>query len=113
MPVVMAVILAATLAPAAAALERRGLSRTTAAMVVTVGTSAAIIAVVVLTLASLVGPMAELVSTATAGAESSGAQAVGIGSFVGGHRRRVAVDGHGCRGECRRRSSSCCCSVGS
>ena len=72
MPVVMAVILAATLAPAAAALERRGLSRTTAAMGVTVGTSVAIIAVVVLTLASLVGPMAELVGTATAGAESSG-----------------------------------------
>ncbi len=83
MPVVMAVILAATLAPAAAALERRGLSRTTAAMGVTVGTSVAIIAVVVLTLASLVGPMAELVGTAAAGAESSGAQAVGIGSLVG------------------------------
>ena len=82
MPVVMAVILAATLAPAAAALERRGLSRTTAAMGVTVGTSVAIIAVVVVTLASLVGPMAELVGTATAGAESSGAQAVGIGSLV-------------------------------
>ncbi len=83
MPVVMAVILAATLAPAAAALERRGLSRTTAAMGVTVGTSVAIIAVVVLTLASLVGPMAELVGTAAAGAESSPAQAVGIGSLVG------------------------------
>jgi putative heme transporter len=82
MPVVMAVILAATLAPAAAALERRGLSRTTAAMAVTVGTSVAIIAVVVLTLASLIGPIAELASTSTAGAESSGAQAVGIGSFV-------------------------------
>ena len=83
MPVVMAVILAATLAPAAAALERRGLSRTTAAMGVTVGTSVAIIAVVVLTLASLVGPMAELVGTAAAGAESSPAEAVGIGSLVG------------------------------
>ena len=52
-------------------------------MGVTVGTSVAIIAVVVVTLASLVGPMAELVGTATAGAESSGAQAVGIGSLVG------------------------------
>ena len=82
MPVVMAVILAATLAPAAAALERRGLSRTTAAMGVTVGTSVAILAVVILTLASLVGPMAELVSTTTAGAESSGVQAVGIGTLV-------------------------------
>jgi predicted PurR-regulated permease PerM len=81
MPVVMAVILAATLEPAAAALERRGLGRTTAATIVTVGTGVAIIAVLILTLASLVGPMAQLVSTATAGAESS-AQAVGIGSFV-------------------------------
>jgi putative heme transporter len=83
MPVVMAVILAATLEPAAAALERRGLGRTTAAMIVTVGTGVGIIAVLVLTLVSLVGPMAQLVSTATAGAESSAVQAVGIGSFVG------------------------------
>jgi predicted PurR-regulated permease PerM len=82
MPVVMAVILAATLEPAAAALQRRGLGRGTAAMIVTVGTSVSIIAVVVLTLASLVGPMAELVATATDGAERSGAQAVGIGSLV-------------------------------
>ncbi len=82
MPVVMAVILAATLAPAAGALQRRGLDRGTAAMIVTVGTGVGIIAIVVLTLAALVGPMAELVSTSTAGAESSGAQAVGIGSFV-------------------------------
>jgi predicted PurR-regulated permease PerM len=82
MPVVMAVILAATLAPAAAALERRGVNRGTAAMAVTVGTSAAIIAVVIITLASLVGPMAQVVSSATQGAEASGAQAVGIGSFV-------------------------------
>ena len=83
MPVVVAVILAATLEPAAAALQRRGLGRTTAAMVVTVGTGTGIIVVVVLTLATLVGPMADLVSTASAGAEKSGAQAVGIGSFVG------------------------------
>ncbi len=82
MPVVMGVLLAATLAPAAAALERRGLGRTAAAMVVTVGTGIVIIAVSILTLASLVGPIAELVSTSTAGAESSGAQAVGIGSFI-------------------------------
>ncbi len=82
MPVVMAVILAATLEPAAAALERRGLGRTMAATVVTVGTGVGIIVVVILTLASLVGPMAQLVSTATAGAENAAAEAVGIGSFV-------------------------------
>ena len=82
MPVVMAIILAATLEPAAAALERRGLGRGTAALVVTIGTSAAIIAVLVVTLAALAGPAAEVVSTATTGAEASGAQALGIGSFV-------------------------------
>ncbi len=82
MPVVMAIILAATLEPAAAALERRGLGRGTAALVVTIGTSAAIIAVLVVTLAALTGPAAEVFSTATAGAEASGAQALGIGSFV-------------------------------
>ena len=82
MPVVMAIILAATLGPAAVALERRGLGRGTAALVVTIGTSAAIIAVLVVTLAALTGPAAQVFSTATAGAEASGAQALGIGSFV-------------------------------
>jgi predicted PurR-regulated permease PerM len=82
MPVVIAVILAATLAPAAAALERRGVSRTMAAMAVTVGTGVTIIGVLVVTVASLIGPLADLVSTATTGAERSGAQTVGVGSFV-------------------------------
>ncbi len=82
LPVVMAVILAATLHPASAALQRRGVGRTMAAAIVTVGTGVAIIAVVVVTLASLAGPIAELTSTATEGAEASGAQAIGVGSFV-------------------------------
>ena len=90
--VVVAVILAATLEPAAAALlERRGLGRTTAATIVTVGTGVAIIAVLILTLASLVGPMAQLVSTATAGAGTpppSGRDRVVRLS----HRQRFAVD---------------------
>ena len=74
--------LAATLHPASAALQRRGAGRTMAAAIVTVGTGVAIIAVVVVTLASLAGPIAELTSTATEGAEASGAQAIGVGSFV-------------------------------
>ena len=82
LPVVMAVILAATLEPAAAALERRGMGRTTAALVVTAGTAVVIIAGVVLTLASLVGPMGDVVATTNDGAQKSGADAVGIGSFV-------------------------------
>ena len=82
MPVVIAVILAATLGPAAAALERRGVNRTMAAMAVTVGTGVTIIGVLLLTVASLIGPMADMLATATAGAEESGAQAVGIGSFA-------------------------------
>ena len=99
MPVVMAVILAATLGPAAAALERRGVESDDGRHGRDRGDGRRDHRVVIVTLAALVGPMAELVSTATAGAESSGAQAVGIGSFVGGHRRRAAVDRHGRRGE--------------
>jgi predicted PurR-regulated permease PerM len=82
LPVVMAIILAATLEPAAAALQRRGLGRGTAAMVVTIGTAAVIIAVVVVTLASLAGSASQVVATAVDGAEKSGAQSLGIGSFV-------------------------------
>jgi predicted PurR-regulated permease PerM len=82
MPVVMAIILAATLAPAVAALERRGLGRGTAAIVVTVGTGVLIVSVVIVTLASLAGGLAGVVSTTTEGATASGAQALGIGSFV-------------------------------
>jgi predicted PurR-regulated permease PerM len=82
MPVVIAVILAATLGPASSALQRRGVGSTTAAAVVTVGTSVSIIAVIVITLASLAGPISQLMATAADGAEASGAQAIGIGSFV-------------------------------
>ena len=82
MPVVMAIILAATLEPAAAALQQRGLGRGTAAMVVTVGTAAVIIAVVVVTLAALADSGSQVVATAVDGAQKSGAQALGIGSFV-------------------------------
>jgi predicted PurR-regulated permease PerM len=82
MPVVIAVILAATLSPAAAALERRGLNRSVAAMTVAVGTGLVILLVVILTLASLIGPVADMVSTAQTGAENAGLQQVGVGSFV-------------------------------
>jgi predicted PurR-regulated permease PerM len=83
MPVVIAIILAATLEPAAGALERRGLGRGTAAMVVTVATSAVIVTIVVFTLAALAGPIGDVAATAVDGAETSGAQAVGVASFVG------------------------------
>jgi predicted PurR-regulated permease PerM len=82
MPVVIAVILAATLGPAAAALERRGLSPSVAAMAVTVGTGAVILGVLGITIASMVGPLADMVGTATEGAEASGGGAVGLTAFV-------------------------------
>jgi predicted PurR-regulated permease PerM len=82
MPVVIAIILAATLGPASSALERRGLSPSLAAMAVTVGTGVVILGVLGITIASMVGPLVEMVTTATEGAEASGGGAVGLTSFV-------------------------------
>ena len=82
MPVVMAVILGATLAPVAARLQQRGLSRTGAALAVTGGTGIALIAILVFTIAALVVPMSDVVSTAQVGADGSVAGDLGIGAFV-------------------------------
>ena len=87
------------------------LGRTMAAAIVTVGTGVAIIAVVVVTLASLAGPIAELTSTATEGAEASGAQAIGVGSFVVRHQQRPDRNGRRRRRERHRRRRSSCCSA--
>jgi predicted PurR-regulated permease PerM len=67
-PVMLAAVAAATMAPGVAALERRGLTPTTSALALTVGGFGLILIVLVLTLAALAGPISEIVDQAIAGA---------------------------------------------
>jgi predicted PurR-regulated permease PerM len=70
-PIVLGVVLAATLAPFGSYLERRGWSRSRAALGATLGAAAGIIVIVGLTIVSLAGPANEMISTAVAGANSA------------------------------------------
>jgi len=71
-PVLVAVVLAATVAPVAGFLERRGWSHPAAALTVTGGAFALIVLVVVIAFASLVGPLAQAIQAGIAGAASAG-----------------------------------------
>jgi predicted PurR-regulated permease PerM len=67
-PVVLAAVAAATMASGMAALKRRGLSPTTAALTMTIGGFGLILVILVLTLAALVGPISEMVDQGIVGA---------------------------------------------
>ncbi len=67
-PVVIAAVLAATLAPGVAALLRRGATPTTAALAMTVGGFGLVLAILGLTLAGLAGPIREVAENASIGA---------------------------------------------
>jgi predicted PurR-regulated permease PerM len=67
-PVVLAAVAAATMASGVAALKRRGLSPTTAALAMTIGGFGLILIILVLTLAALAGPISEMVGGGLAGA---------------------------------------------
>jgi predicted PurR-regulated permease PerM len=67
-PLVLAAVAAATMAPGVGALERRGLTPTTSALAMTIGGFGVIVVVLVLTLAALAGPISEIVNGAVAGA---------------------------------------------
>ena len=82
LPIVLAVVLAATLEPAADALRRRGLNRNVAAATVTVGAFVIAVAVLVLTLASMVGPLQDIVSTAAGGADQAEIKRLGLAGLV-------------------------------
>ena len=83
LPIVLATVLAATLEPAADALRRRGLNRSVAAATVTVGAFTIAVAVLVLTLASMVGPLQDIVSTAEGGADHPDVKVLGLAGLVG------------------------------
>jgi predicted PurR-regulated permease PerM len=67
-PLVLAAVAAATMAPGVSALKRRGLTPTTSALAMTAGGFGLILVILVLTLAALAGPITEIVNGAVAGA---------------------------------------------
>jgi putative heme transporter len=67
-PLVLAAVAAATMAPGVAILTRKGLSSTTACLVMTVGGFGTIVLVLVLTLASMAGPVDQIMANAGIGA---------------------------------------------
>ena len=82
LPVVLAIVLAATLDPTADALRRRGWSRGRAAIAVTVGTIVAIVGVSALAIIAMIGPMQEMLGTATDGASTGILANLGVGTVV-------------------------------
>ncbi len=81
-PVVLAVVLAATLDPATAAMMKRGWSRGRAALAVTAGTVIGILGIVIATIAMMVGPLVEMIDTATEGASQGILGEIGIDDVV-------------------------------
>jgi predicted PurR-regulated permease PerM len=73
-PVVLALILAATFAPAVDRLIRRGVRRTQASIIVTVSTTAIVVVALALTVVAIAGSMSDMVGQA-----ATGAQKIGIG----------------------------------
>ncbi len=82
LPIVVAIVFAATLEPGAGWLRQRGWSRTGAAAAVTAGAFLAALAILVLTLASMVGPLQEIVTTSSAGADQTEARRLGLAGVV-------------------------------
>ena len=76
-PLVLGVVLAATLTPLAGALRRRGWSQGRAAIASVLGATLAVFAIIGLTLVSLIGSADEMVATASAGAASANASTGG------------------------------------
>jgi putative heme transporter len=71
-PVVLALILAATFGPAVDALRKRGLSRMRASILVTVSSAVVVVVVLAVTVLAIAGSMDDVVSQASAGAEKIG-----------------------------------------
>ena len=76
-PIVLGVVLAATLAPLGGFLERRGWSRSRAALGATLGATIAVIAIVGVTIASLAGSASDMVAQGASGAGSVDSSAGG------------------------------------
>jgi predicted PurR-regulated permease PerM len=83
-PVVLGIVLAATLSPLARALRRRGWGEGRAAVASVLGATLAVFAIIALTVVSLIGSADEMVGTASAGAGSADASAGGNAGFLVG-----------------------------
>lgn len=83
-PVVIAAVLAATLAPGISPLLRRGLTPTQASLAMTVGGFGLVLLVLGLTLAALADPVAEIAANARSGAQA-------IDSWIGSGRSLASV----------------------
>jgi len=81
-PVVLAIVLAATLDPAADALRRRGWPRGRAALVVTLGTILVILGISVAAIVLMVGPLQEMLDLGERGASTAPLASLGIGQVV-------------------------------
>jgi predicted PurR-regulated permease PerM len=82
-PVIIAAILASSILPLVIGLVRRGWGRTRAAALVTAGSYAAVVAITVVAVVSLGGPLADAVAGAQAGAEGAGDATGGALDWLG------------------------------
>ncbi len=82
LPIVLAIVFAATLEPAAARLRQRGWNRSLAAGTATTGAFVIALAVLGLTLISMVGPLQDIVSASVGGADQSEARRLGLVELV-------------------------------
>ena len=83
-PVVLGIVLAATLTPLSNALQRRGWSRGRAGLAAVLGGTLGVIVIIGLTVASLIGPVEDMIGQASAGASS-------VDSSAGGTPARWSV----------------------
>jgi putative heme transporter len=84
MPLVLGIVLAATLAPLRGVLERRGWSQGRAALVATLGATLVVVAILVLTIVSLAGSANDMIASGASGASSVDSSAGGnAGALVG------------------------------
>ena len=77
LPVVLGIVLAATIMPLHERFERRGMGRGRAALAATAGATAVVVGIIALTIAALVGPASEIIDSALAGADVSNDSASG------------------------------------
>lgn len=82
LPVILGIVLAATLDPSADALRRRGWTRGMAAITVTLGTALIISGIVVVTLITMIGPLQEMLATAEDGADQSILASLGLADLI-------------------------------
>ncbi len=81
-PLILGVVLASTLVPLGAALERRGWSHGRAALGATLGAAVGIVLIVGLTIVALSAPVSDMIATGMAGADSANSSVNGNGGVL-------------------------------